>query len=558
MRGNTASFEFFIFEREGGVMSVIRVREHEVRAPVIMRNDDDDDNGSELEFEDVASLPDESGGAGTSKKNRLQYGTIRRLKRRDASEFVIDEQKVAALGIDLQLVDQGALDEKQYGDARFSAHLDDFNRTVNDLASARSSSMGGAGAGGPNSIRSSSTGNKKTRPQLPVFVIPQDNESTLAVPVRKESAKSFISVPDHQQQQQFSSRSATQTFEVKQEVEFEKILNEAADLKFAIHRAVEEAIESLRCKERELVHAVDKLNTYCKLLEQSGSSRSVKADLIVAQIKALSNEASSSSVAAESVEKLESLQSGFESKIMKEVVSVNLYKAAEEMRAKNPSNPEIRPLLEEAARSGSEQAAMRLYKMTSDMNWLEIAAENGNEKAQEKLGGIYFKEMQDYEQAKYWFEKCSNRSVVAMSHLGFMHQNGIAGPVSAEDAFFWYHSAAEKGCATSMNNVGWCYQTGFGVAKSAQKAFKWYQRSAHADCLNAMGNVGRCYFTGEGLKGGKPDFEEAVFWFRKAADRGCDISMVYLAKCYEQGKGVKQSTTKAKFWTAMAVRTKKI
>jgi len=234
---------------------------------------------------------------------------------------------------------------------------------------------------------------------------------------------------------------------------------------------------------------------------------------------------------------------------MKDIVSVNLFRIAEDLKKTDPSSREVRSMLEEAARSGSDQAAMRLYKQTSDMTYLELAGENGNTKAQEKLGSIYFKEMQDYENAKYWFDKCSKTSVEAMSHLGYIHQHGLAGVVNAEDAFFWYHSAAEKGCGTSMNNSGWCYQVGFGVAKNAHKAFKWYQRAAHADCVNAMGNVGRCYLTGEGVK---KDYEEAVFWFRKAADRGCDISMGYLVKCYEQGKGVTKSTTKAKFWAEQA------
>jgi TPR repeat protein len=445
----------------------------------------------------------------------MMYGTLRRLRRRDAGDRVLPG--------DLQVEVQD--DEKVFEDKQFAEKLDEFNQTVVEIASSKSNA-------GMELYSARSSLN--SRPGIPESFVLRD-ESTL------ELAATF----------------RTSNSRVDMEEEAKRILGEAADVKVTLHQTVENAIAELRAKELAFAEMLEKLNLYCKLLEQAGASRS-KGDLIVLQLKALSKEASGP-IEVDGSKIFDSMRANFEGKVLKDVVANNLYRTAEELRRNEPAKADlVRELLEEAARNGSDQASMRLYKLSGDLKWLEIAGQNGNERAQEKLGGIYFKELADYEKARYWFEQCSKKSTIAMSHLAYMYQHGIGGvQVNPEDAFYWYHCAAEKGCSTSMNNVGWCYQTGFGIEKNLHKAFKWFQRAAHADCVNAMGNLGRCFLTGEGVKGGKPDSEEAVFWFRKAADRGCEISMSYLAKCYEQGKGVKKSITKAKYWAEQAKSAQK-
>ena len=248
---------------------------------------------------------------------------------------------------------------------------------------------------------------------------------------------------------------------------------------------------------------------------------------------------------------------------------------------------------EKAEEAGLAEAQSTLFSLekTTARNWLEAAAAHPQPfpLADYNLGLSYWKDKDEKEQKKAasWFRKAADKGLgLALAKLGDCYALGKGGVVKdTEEAFKWYHNAAEQKNAYGQFNVGMYYYHGTGIDQDFKEAAKWFRRAADQDYLsaqlilaeyyemgiggitdlyeafkwyhnaaeqnNAFGQfkVGMCYYCGIGTDW---NFEEAVKWYRKAADQDYLPAQLSLAGCYEGGNGVEKDTAQAKKWLEKA------
>src|SRR5436305_1796883 len=127
---------------------------------------------------------------------------------------------------------------------------------------------------------------------------------------------------------------------------------------------------------------------------------------------------------------------------------------------------------------------------SSDINWLEQAAKNGDK--------------------------------VATNNLALCYYYGEGTEKNLEKAFYWYQKAAENGDEDAMNNLAICYKDGKGTEKNLEKAFCWYQKAAENGGKVAMNSLAKCYEDG---KVTEKNLEKAFYWFQKAVENGNNNAM---------------------------------
>jgi uncharacterized protein len=80
-----------------------------------------------------------------------------------------------------------------------------------------------------------------------------------------------------------------------------------------------------------------------------------------------------------------------------------------------------------------------------------------------------------------------------------------------------FTEAAEQGSPTAMSHLGWMYEEGHGVAPDGVMAAEWYVRAARAGAHDFAMKLGWMYLGGEGVP---RDREQAEYWFLHAVDAG--------------------------------------
>ena len=85
---------------------------------------------------------------------------------------------------------------------------------------------------------------------------------------------------------------------------------------------------------------------------------------------------------------------------------------------------------------------------------------------------------------------------------------------AAREAF---REAAEAGSSTAMSHIGWMYEEGHGVEPDGSEAVRWYGRAARAGADEFAVKVAWMYLSGDGVA---RDREQAEYWFSHAMDSG--------------------------------------
>lgn len=128
------------------------------------------------------------------------------------------------------------------------------------------------------------------------------------------------------------------------------------------------------------------------------------------------------------------------------------------------------------------RADMQEYKYKA-MPWYRMAAENGHEDAQFRLGlllergiGPSFAE-RDLKEALQWYQKAAAQGHPhAQCRLGHFYLYGNEAvrrdPKRAAD---WYGKAAKQGVEEARARLGLCYDLGLGVKQDAKKAAVYYR-----------------------------------------------------------------------------------
>ncbi len=135
-------------------------------------------------------------------------------------------------------------------------------------------------------------------------------------------------------------------------------------------------------------------------------------------------------------------------------------------------------------------------------------------------------------------------STPAMLFLGRLYSNGTGVPHDANEAVYWYKTAAFAGSTNGMLLYGDTLVTGEPM-RDLVEAERWIRQSANAGNMGAVYRLGRMYRDGEG----RPrDALEAVSLFKRAADANYTPAMVALGLMLEGGSGIEADHLQAVQW----------
>lgn len=223
---------------------------------------------------------------------------------------------------------------------------------------------------------------------------------------------------------------------------------------------------------------------------------------------------------------------------------------------------------------------------TEALKWFRLAADQGNARAEERLGQLYYEgrgEPQDYVQAAAWFRKAAEHGDRgAQQRLAQMYHDGKGLSADAEEAKKWraaaaqsppptpcyprttsvegsssangaalpdfpdLRRAAEKGDADAQFRLGERYydERVRDPAKDAE-AQKWLGLAAAQGNAQAADRLGWIYYRGNGVP---QDYAEAANWYRRAAAEGNLDAMTRLGNLYREGKGVPRDPAAGRAW----------
>ena len=189
---------------------------------------------------------------------------------------------------------------------------------------------------------------------------------------------------------------------------------------------------------------------------------------------------------------------------------------------------------------------------TEAVKWYRLAAEQGHEEAQYRLGMMYADGRgvaKNETEAVQWFRRSAEQGYkMAENALGNMYANSALDKAKAQDeagAVEQYRLAAEQGNAEAQFNLGVMYANGQGVAKNDTEAVKWYRLAAERGNKEAQNNLGVMYVKGQGVAKNEAEAEQ---WFRRAAARGNADAQNNLGVMYANGIGVAKNDAEADQW----------
>jgi TPR repeat protein len=128
----------------------------------------------------------------------------------------------------------------------------------------------------------------------------------------------------------------------------------------------------------------------------------------------------------------------------------------------------------------------------------------------------------DYATAlREWEPLAEQGNARAQVKLGLMYRKGNGVPQDYAEAAIWYKKAAELGDAKGQVILGIAYSSGLGVPQDYAEAAKWYRKAAEQGDAGAQDLLGRMHARGEGLP---QDYATAHMWLNLASGNGSAVS----------------------------------
>ena len=93
-------------------------------------------------------------------------------------------------------------------------------------------------------------------------------------------------------------------------------------------------------------------------------------------------------------------------------------------------------------------------------------------------GEAAYKEKNYCEAVKWWKEAAEQGEAKAQGKLGYCYANGEGVGKDLTEAAKWYKKAAEQGYAKAQSDLGGCYFIGLGVERDIDEAIKWWEKAA--------------------------------------------------------------------------------
>jgi clan AA aspartic protease (TIGR02281 family) len=200
-------------------------------------------------------------------------------------------------------------------------------------------------------------------------------------------------------------------------------------------------------------------------------------------------------------------------------------------------------------------------------HWYKTSAENGNLKAQYRLGEIYETDKivsKDTEQARYWFQVAAeNGDANAQFSLGFMFQEEN----NFEKAKYWYNKSIHEDYRAAIE-LGDMYFYGKGVTLDYDKAFECYSKLDDLVEFQEIKDTLVINFIEAKAKKGSSeaqfmlwekywysDTEQAFNWLNKSAENGYSKAQYMLGELHYvggkftySGYEIDKDYKKAEYW----------
>jgi len=212
------------------------------------------------------------------------------------------------------------------------------------------------------------------------------------------------------------------------------------------------------------------------------------------------------------------------------------------------------------------------------------------EAAETRAHALLSQDPPDWTGARQAFRRAAEAgSATAMTHLGWIHEEGHGVPRDGERAAHWYSRAAMAGADAFALKVAWMYLAGDGVDRDRERAEHWFGHAIDAqhtpaktawasvlisDALGGRaphrvfeakglleealdeGQIMAAYFLArlymEGIGDHPVDDQEAARYARIGADHGHGQMQGWLAFMYQQGQGVNADPVLAAKWANLA------
>ncbi|MBO7542994.1 SEL1-like repeat protein [bacterium] len=215
--------------------------------------------------------------------------------------------------------------------------------------------------------------------------------------------------------------------------------------------------------------------------------------------------------------------------------------------------------LTEAARLGYLPAQVKLGRLYEENReyesaayWYELAAQQSDPEANEKIGRYYLFEIGGKEKnvetaLKYLANAAYAGRPGAMTLLG----NYNYYLKKYDYALGWYKNAAAKDDTEALYKLGLMYEYGDGVAEDHPAAFKYFQTAADKGHIDAWINLGIDYLIGRGTD---KNLAKANQWIGKAANAGKPAAQKLMGDIYYNGWGVPDDRKTAISWYEKAAQ----
>lgn len=148
-------------------------------------------------------------------------------------------------------------------------------------------------------------------------------------------------------------------------------------------------------------------------------------------------------------------------------------------------------------------ADARADAIRQGLDWLERAAQQGDQRAMLMLGKAWLFGMRDLPpkvmNARGWFERVGAQNPQAAYYLGLIQLGNHDGAANPTGAMKHFHSAAERGLPEAMYMLGNGYAYGEGVDLDPREAMRWYMRAASLGHPLAIQELAYAFARGDGL-----------------------------------------------------------